>query len=131
MTYNGKRNFSIHRLVANAFIINPFPNIFTDVNHIDGRKHNNYYMNLEWCTNNANKRYASENGLYQHGDDRYNSVYTDEFAEYLCNLFQNGFSYNDVYKMYVNTSNSSTLGSFIYKIYNRKTRNHITKKYSY
>lgn len=128
-----KRNFSIHRLVAYTFIFNPFPDIYTDVNHIDGNKSNNFYMNLEWCNNNQNKHYASEMGLYEHGEDRYNAVYTDDFAREICLKFQNGISYENVYKyyqsLYPNTGN--TIGSFVYKLYHRKTRNHITKDYKY
>ncbi len=133
ITNNGKRNFSVHRLVANSFIINPFPDTYTDVNHIDGNKQNNNYLNLEWCNNNQNKYHASINELYQHGEDRYNSVYSDNLAIEICEKFQKGIPYIDVYKSYVNKydNNSSTLGSFIYKLYHRKTRNHITKKFIY
>lgn len=133
MTYNGKRNFSIHRLVAYTFIINPNPSIYTDVNHIDGDKSNNKYYNLEWCTNNQNKHYASINGLYQHGENRYNSIYTDDFAKEICEKFQSGMMYDDVYKYYqlLYPNTSSTIGSFVYKLYHRKTRNHITKLYNY
>ena len=132
ITAKGKRNFSVHRLVAHTFIINPNPSIFTDVNHMDGDKANNHYKNLEWCTNNQNKHHASVTGLYEHGENRYNSVYTDAFAEEICEKFQY-MSYQDVYRyyqsIYPNTSN--TIGSFIYKLYHRQTRRHITKKYNY
>lgn len=129
----GKRNFSIHRLVAHTFIINPFPDLYNDVNHIDGIKSHNEYINLEWCNNNQNKHYASEMGLYEHGEDRYNSVYSDDFAREICEKFQNGISYEEVYKYYqsVYPNTGSTIGSFIYKLYHRRTRNHITSQYNY
>jgi len=38
----------IHRLVAEAFILNPEKR--SDVHHIDGNKRNNHYSNLEWWT---------------------------------------------------------------------------------
>lgn len=46
------KNFSIHRLVALAFI--PNPNNLSDVNHKDYNKHNNESNNLEWCTHKYN-----------------------------------------------------------------------------
>ena len=133
ITENGPRNFSVHRLVASTFIINPYPDLYTDVNHCDGNKSKNIYTNLEWCNNNQNKHHASENGLYQHGEDRYNVIYSDEFTRDICSKFQNGISYNEVYRMYqeMYPNSDSTIGSFIYKLYHRKTRNYITKEYKY
>ena len=52
----------IHRLVADAFIDNPYDN--KEVNHIDGNKHNNRVDNLEWVTRLENARHAQDNGLY-------------------------------------------------------------------
>ncbi len=50
---NGRKHFKVHRLVANAFIPNPFN--LPQVNHIDGNKENNSITNLEWVTDRENK----------------------------------------------------------------------------
>ena len=58
---NVKSTFSVHRLVAKAFI----PNVFNKphINHIDGDKMNNKVDNLEWVTHAENMAHAKENDL--------------------------------------------------------------------
>lgn len=47
-------NYSIHRLVAQHFVINPKPLEYKVVNHKDNDPANNHYLNLEWCTQKMN-----------------------------------------------------------------------------
>lgn len=47
-----KRQFLLHRLVAETFIDNP--NNYPIINHIDENKQNNCVNNLEWCTQKYN-----------------------------------------------------------------------------
>src|SRR5437868_4838767 len=48
---NGKRrSFSVHRLVAQAFLINPKPLDYDVIEHINGNKLDNNVCNLKWST---------------------------------------------------------------------------------
>lgn len=58
---DGKRSFSIHRLVAEAFLPNTENKPY--VNHKDGNKLNNHVSNLEWVTSSENHYHAIQNGL--------------------------------------------------------------------
>jgi hypothetical protein len=52
----------VHRLVAEAF--HPLSEfIGAEVNHIDGIKSNNFYLNLEWVSKSDNQKHAYRMGL--------------------------------------------------------------------
>ena len=51
--------FSIHRLVAQAFV--PNPNNLPCINHKDENPSNNIWTNLEWCTYEYNNNYGAHN----------------------------------------------------------------------
>ena len=56
-TNNIPKLYSIHRLVAMAFI--PNPNNYPIVNHKDEDRTNNRVDNLEWCTQKYNVNYGT------------------------------------------------------------------------
>jgi hypothetical protein len=58
---DGYKYFSVHRLVANAYIQNEENK--PQVNHIDGNKLNNLAFNLEWVTASENQKHCSDIGL--------------------------------------------------------------------
>ena len=58
---NNRKDYSIHRLVAQAFIDNP-DNLPT-IDHIDGNKLNNNVNNLEWVSYKENNQRAYDLGL--------------------------------------------------------------------
>jgi hypothetical protein len=58
------KSIHAHRLVAMSFIPNPAN--LPMVNHIDGRKANNVWTNLEWVDDHANKQHAINVGRITH-----------------------------------------------------------------
>lgn len=52
---------SVHRLVAETFIPNPFN--LPEINHIDKNRSNNNVNNLEWCTHHYNVIYSKAHGV--------------------------------------------------------------------
>lgn len=59
---NGKLiKYTVHRLIAQVFVHNPNPNIYTQVNHKDEDKYNNKADNLEWVTPKQNANYGTRN----------------------------------------------------------------------
>lgn len=54
---NMKKAFSVHRLVAIAFI--PNPHCLEEINHKDENKTNNFVDNLEWCDHKYNSSYGN------------------------------------------------------------------------
>ena len=78
---NGKhRNFSVHVLVANAFI--PNPDNLPEINHLDGNKFNCHVSNLELSTRSGNNKHAFKTGLNKQkkGGDNPKAKLTNEEA---------------------------------------------------
>lgn len=58
------KSIAIHRLVAEAFIPNPYN--LPEINHIDTDRTNNVVTNLEWCTHKDNVKHSANLGHYKH-----------------------------------------------------------------
>ena len=54
---NGNKSFSVHKLIALAFL--PNPNNYLEINHKDEDKTNNRVENLEWCDHKYNSNYGT------------------------------------------------------------------------
>lgn len=77
LSKNGiQKTFTIHRLVAQAFVDNP--NKLNFVNHIDENKHNNVFTNLEWCTNKYNVNYGERNEKVSKNQSKYKIIQKDK-----------------------------------------------------
>jgi len=69
LTKDGEeKKFSVHRLVASAFIENP--NNLPEINHKDENTLNNRADNLEWCSRQYNIDYSKSKRVeqYEHGE---------------------------------------------------------------
>ena len=89
LTKNHKQiYYSVHRLVAEAFI--PNPNNLPQVNHINGIKTDNRVENLEWCDNSFNQKHAFNAGLQKGNSDHPNSKLTYDDVIYIKTNYKKG-----------------------------------------
>lgn len=79
---NKRKTFSVHRLVAIAFLENPLNK--DTVNHKDGKKTNNHVSNLEWFTRSEQTQHAWDNSLIKEVDRRVFAVITHLGKMVLC-----------------------------------------------
>ena len=112
------KNFSIHRLIAIAFINNPTNH--PEINHIDGNKTNNKIENLEWCTRSYNCLHSYKLNLVKiiKGENHKNSK-LNEIQVKIIRSLKDDLTQKEIAK-YFNISQTN-----IKDILNRRTWKHI------
>jgi len=95
-------SFSVHRLVANAFIDKPkdFDIIDYEVNHIDFNRSNNVSSNLEWLTKSQNAQYTVNAGRGQVGEQQHHSVLKVEDVLSIRKLLKEGLTQRAIGKQF-------------------------------
>lgn len=108
-TDGGRRQFTIHRLLAEAFI--PNPNMYPDINHKDCNRQICKLGNLEWCSVQYNNSYKPPTNLKQkvmtlaipkknagfctHGENNGMAIWSEGIVRKLCELVSIGYSYKN------------------------------------
>lgn len=83
------KHFLVHRIVAEYFCVNDDPEHKTFVDHLNDKKTDNVYTNLEWVTpkENAIRSYARGTS-YTSGTKCHLAVYSDEQVHAICKLLE-------------------------------------------
>lgn len=122
-----KHDYLAHRLVIGTF--NGYQNDM-EVNHIDANKSNNHIDNLEYVTRLGNAQHAASHGLYQRGEDRHNSILTDERAHTICKMLEDGHVPAEIIRI-LDLPRSEISLKVVRDIMHRVTWNHISKDYQW
>lgn len=91
LVLNGENNYQyIHRLVAESFIKNPQPKVFTMVVHKDGDKSNNAASNLLWTDKEGKFKNQSKYRKKQLKEsDMYSRKLSNDDVELITHMFKN------------------------------------------
>lgn len=122
LSKNGKsKKHSVHRLVANAFLIKQKHQ--DQVNHIDGDKKNNDVSNLEWCTGKENVRHSYAIGKASHVGERNTfATINDDIAREIIKLKDSGLTAKKVGQKVGASKN------VVYSIWQGKTWTHVNRE---
>ncbi len=118
LSRNPKRELkSVHRLVALAFVERVEGK--DEINHKDGNKLNNHYLNLEWCTHKENMQHASLLGLMATGQHHGKSKPTKSDVLQIRRMIDRNWKLKDIAPVFNVTPEN------IYAIKNGISWNHI------
>jgi hypothetical protein len=129
-----RKDFTVHRLVALAFI--PNPDNRPCVNHIDGDKSNNCVSNLEWVTEKENAYHAVHILGKGIGETHGMANLTEKDVHEICKYMEDGYRNDELCEMFnLKRANISKIRNGLiwthvskdYKI-NVKRRNRLSKE---
>lgn len=92
-----------HRLVAHEYIgdvMEADANGFV-INHLDGKKLNNHYTNLEYITVQGNSKHASLHDLIAYGEHNASTKFKDSDVRIVCHFLGEGMSPSDISNNYI------------------------------
>lgn len=123
--------YLLHRVVAENFVALKRDDQ-DQVNHINGIKHNNRDINLEWATQSENMQHAIRTGLkpIPVGEDSPAAKLTNDQVETICQLLSEGNSYTTILSC-IGLENTENNRNLIGNIYRGIAWNHISCKYSF
>lgn len=108
-----QRCVGIARLVAGAFVSNPDNK--PEVNHKNGKKYDNFYLNLEWVTRKENALHAYHNGLmpYKGGEKCPLARFTEDQIRLIRQIYRDNpkMTYVELGKQF--NASGSTIGKII------------------
>lgn len=94
------KTLKIHHIMMKRF--RPFdydPNIYTDIDHVDGVKYHNWVWNIERVTHQENIQRCVNIGLYPLCENQQNAVLTNDQVHKICNMISNGYKVSDIIKI--------------------------------
>ena len=121
------KKFYIHRLVADTYIENEYN--LPIINHKDGDKSNNHYLNLEWCTYSHNLSHAYKLGA---------KIFTEKQRNGLNKVHENEITYikvintltGEIFKSITEASKSiNTHKTVLARKLRGKTKNNTSMQY--
>ena len=124
LTINGKeKTCFVHRLVAENFVYNSDPKMNNIINHIDGNKNNNYYMNLEWTTAKGNTQHAVYHELFPVGERSKFATNTNDQIFEVCKMLQEQLPFSII------SNETGVPVNVIKKIYSGKCWKSISRRF--
>jgi len=118
LSKNGKvKTHRVHRLVAEAFIVNPLSK--SDVNHIDSDRKNNMLSNLEWVSRSENLKHCINTRDIIDGENNYKSIFERWQIIIIRYLSENNKYSNKLIKKLLNISYGNLNQILHYKRYKK------------